>query len=65
MSIISFLVLTAIFVAAAVGAALALHALVTVVRNDGYYPRRRPSSPVGAPPRSHHDDCFAPRSRIA
>lgn len=65
MSAISFLVLTAVLAAAAVSAALAVHALVTVVRNDGYYPRRRPSSPVGAPPASHHPDGFVPRSRIA
>ena len=44
---------------------MAVHAVVTLVRNDGYYPRRRPSAPVSEPPRSHPADLFDPHSRAA
>jgi hypothetical protein len=44
---------------------ITVHALVTLVRYDGYYPRRRPSAPVSEPPRSHPADLFDPRSRAA
>ncbi len=59
------LVLTAVFVAAALVLGLAVTALVSVVRNDGYYPRRTPAAPVAEPPRSHPADGFEPRPRAA
>jgi len=59
------LVLSAVFVTAAVVLALAVTALVSVVRNDGYYPRRTSSAPVATPPRSHPADAFEPRPRAA
>jgi hypothetical protein len=59
------IVLTVVFVAAAAVLGLAVHALVSVIRNDGYYPRSRAPWPVGAPPRSHPVDEFDPRSRFA
>jgi hypothetical protein len=59
------LVLTLVFVAAAAVLGLAVHALVTVVRNDGYYPRRTAPWTVSTPPRSHPLDEFDPRSRYA
>ena len=59
------IVLTAVFVAAAVVLGLAVHALVVVIRNDGYYPRRSAPWPVSEPPRSHPVDMFDPRSRFA
>jgi hypothetical protein len=58
----------ALFVVLAGSAAIlgmAVHALVILVRNDGYYPRRRPSAPVSEPPRSHPADLFDPHSRAA
>jgi hypothetical protein len=61
----SILALTAVFVASAVVLGLAVHAMVVVIRNDGYYPRRTSASPVGMPPRSHPVDEFDPRSRFA
>ena len=54
-----------VFAGAAAILGLAVHALVTLVRNDGYYPRRRPSAPVIEPPRSHPADLFDPRSHAA
>jgi hypothetical protein len=57
--------LIVVFAGAAAILGLAVHALVTLVRNDGYYPRRRPSAPVIEPPRSHPADLFDPRSHAA
>jgi hypothetical protein len=54
-----------VFAGAAAIVGITVHALVTLVRNDGYYPRRRPSAPVMEPPRSHPADLFDPRSHAA
>ena len=47
-------------VAAAVVIAFAAHYLAQVVRDDGYRVRS-----AGRAPRSHHNDPFEPRSRVA
>ena len=47
-------------VAAAVVIAFVAHYLTLVVRDDGYRVRN-----AGRAPRSHHNDPFEPRSRVA
>jgi hypothetical protein len=64
-AVMTAIVVSIVLVAAAAVLALAVHALYTVIRNDGYYPRRTTASPVGVPPRSHPADTFDPRSRLA
>jgi hypothetical protein len=57
----NLLLIALIAAGTAVLLALAVHAVVTTVKGDGYGRR----SWQRTPPRSHHADSFDPRSRLA
>jgi hypothetical protein len=59
------LTLLLVFAGSAAVLGLAVHAVVTLIRNDGYYPHHRPVDRIAEPPRSHPADEFEPRSRAA